>query len=84
MHFRTFVAIIIKVVFTLNFFFQGCGSKLIQSGSGASNLTQSGHGSGSTVIESGSNPDPDSDPIRIRIHNSTLEDKFFQRFKNEH
>jgi hypothetical protein len=23
------------------------------------------------------------DPIRIRIHNSTLEDKLFQRFKNQ-
>jgi hypothetical protein len=34
------------------------------------------------------NPDPDTDPDPqspwIRIHNSTLEDKFFQRFKNEH
>jgi hypothetical protein len=67
-------------------FEQGCGSGLIQSGSGygsgSSNLAQSGYGSTKSL-----NPDP----IRIRpdpdtnpIHNSTLEDKFFQRFKNEH
>jgi hypothetical protein len=54
---------------------------LIQSGSrygsGSSNLAQSGSGSTKSL-----NPDPIR--IRIRIHNRTLEDKFFQRFKNEH
>jgi hypothetical protein len=45
--------------------------KLAQSGSG--------YGSGSTISW---NPDPIRIRIRIRIHNSTLEDKFFQRLKS--
>jgi hypothetical protein len=58
---------------------QGCGSGLIQSGSGygSGNLAQSGsgNGSGSTKsIQAGSR----STTVR------TLEEKFFQRFKNEH
>jgi hypothetical protein len=53
---------------------QGCGSRLIQFGygSGSRKLAQSGYGSGS---KSSLNLDP------IRIHNRTLEDKFFQRLK---
>jgi hypothetical protein len=53
----------LKINITRNPLNQGCGSGLIQSGSG--NLAQSG----STMSL---NPDP------IRIHNSTLEDKFLQ------
>jgi hypothetical protein len=57
---------------------QGCGSGLIQAGSGSRNLAQSGYGSGSTMSL---NPDPIR--IRVRIHNSTLEYKFFQRLKKQ-
>jgi hypothetical protein len=59
---------------------QGCGSGLIQSGygSGSRNLAQSGYGSGSTMSL---NPDPIW--IRIRIHDSALDDKVFLRLKNQ-
>ena len=48
---------------------QGCGSGLIQSGSGSGIFPQSG----STKLL---NPDP----MRIRIHKGKFEDKFFSKF----
>jgi hypothetical protein len=80
MHFSTFLAIIIKVVFTLNFF----PGLWIQIDSIRIRIHQ--FNSIQTwiqihkVIESGSNPDPDMDLDPQQY----LRRQIFQRFKNEH